>query len=211
MKQKAPLQVAMDIAFENFYNPFHKTFNTVKCAIAGSILRKKETVHDIDIVIGTSDPSIKEWVRLEIDSHDNPDAFNYKGSLYGLHTDVWFTVPESWAPMLLFATGPKDFNIFMRRRAKDQDMVLNHLGLFERKQFEDDFALGPRIDNNTEGNIIWHVLRRRWIPPEKRDFYHFLPHERVQEDCPLCKTHFSKGDRLVRSDAGDWIHEVHIT
>lgn len=165
MKQYAPLETAKDIAFDAFFWPFKKQFHQTQIAIAGSILRKKETVHDIDIVIGSMEPTVKEWARTKIESSDHRESLNYKGQLYGFHTDIWFTVPDEWAPMLLFATGPRPFNIFMRKRAKDQGMVLNQKGLFERTP---DNEAGPRIDNNTEGNIIYHVLHRRWIPPEDR-------------------------------------------
>lgn len=175
MKQYAPLETAKQIGFDAFYWPFKKAFPDnvfdgesepkIPLAIAGSILRKKETVHDIDIVVGSTYPPIVEWIQKQIESNDNKNSYNLKGALYGLHTDVWLCPPEEWAPMLLFATGPRRFNIFMRKRAKDQGMVLNQKGLFERTA---DNGCGARIDNNLEGNIIWHVLHRRWIPPEER-------------------------------------------
>jgi len=165
MKQYAPLETAKSIAFDAFFWPFKKDFPLNQIAIAGSILRKKETVHDIDIVIGEYSQEIWNWCVHQIHSSDKLGSRNMKGDLYGFHTDIWFTTPDEWAPMLLFATGPRNFNIFMRKRAKDQDMVLNHKGLFERTQ---ENGCGPRIDNNTEGNIIWLVLHRRWILPEER-------------------------------------------
>ncbi len=163
MKQYAPLAVAKDMAFDGFFWPFKEKFDGVQIAIAGSIIRKKPEVHDIDIVVGSLNPNILSWIRTKIQSKDR--TINMKGTLFGLHTDVWVCEPEEWAPMLLFATGPRDFNIFMRKRAKDQNMILNQKGVFERTGNNE---AGNRLDNNTEGNIIWLVLHRRWIPPEMR-------------------------------------------
>ena len=208
MKQYAPLETAKTIAFDAFFWPFKKVSPQTQIAIAGSILRKKEIVHDIDICIGSMDESLRNWARNKIESTDNSQSINFKGQLYGFQTDVWFTEPESWAPMLLFATGPRAFNIFMRKRAKDQDMVLNQKGLFERTKKNE---CGPRLDNNTEGNIIYLVIHRRWIPPEERDAFSFPTRERkIPKMCIICKGDFKKGDRLIQTDQGDWVHEIHL-
>jgi DNA polymerase/3'-5' exonuclease PolX len=204
LKQYISSYTARNIAFDEFFHPFKRAFWGVKVAIAGSILRKKETVHDIDIVIGSRNEEILAWVRNIIGSTENSTQ-KLMGSLGGLHTDVWFTWEEHWAAMLLFATGPKAFNIFLRQRAKAQGMVLNHRGLWVRTEAG---GIGERLDNNTEGDIIYRILHRLWIPPEERDFFHFPL--RITS-CSLCKKEFRKGDTTVIGEDGGRIHSWHIT
>lgn len=209
MKQYAPLETAKEIAFKGFYWPFKRMFPGTRAAIAGSILRKHETVHDIDIVIeGRGITEIWKWTKKQIDCDQRSDGgVNLKGTLYGFHTDVWFTVEDEWAPMLLFATGPKDWNMFMRSRAKAQGMILNSRGLWK---ILSDGGHGPRLDNNTEGNIIFQILHRNWVPPEERDFIGFKKRESKIKDCDFCHVPFQKGESIVRSDRGTWIHERHV-
>src|SRR3990172_2120866 len=121
---------------------FDETFRkNLKIVIAGSILRKKEFVHDIDIVVNSQEEKIR------------------------IPTQIWFCVNEEWSPMLLEVTGPRNFNQFLRNCAKRQNMYLSSKGLFSRNI---DQTPGTRIDNNTEGDIIWAILGKSWIKPEDR-------------------------------------------
>lgn len=207
MKQYVPLETAKEIAFTHFFWPFKREFPGTKIAIAGSILRKRATVtKDIDVVICDNSESVIEWARKKIDSKE-PGSVHIKGTLFGLGVDVWFTTEDEWAPMLLFATGPSEFNIFMRKMAKDFGMILNSKGLFLRTK---EGEQGARIDNNTEGNIIWLTLKRKWIPPEMRDEVGFKKRERVATHCIECNVPFKKDDRLVLNNEREWIHQDHM-
>lgn len=153
--------------------------NDFKCVIAGSILRKKPIVHDIDILINRTDEIIRTWCSAII--HAIPESgyipfSKASGQYYDIPTQIWFCSEDEWAPHLLEVTGPKNFNQFIRNRAKKQGYLLSNKGLFLRihngtnacsPDCQTD-SPGNRIDNNTEGNIIWQVLGKRWIPPEMR-------------------------------------------
>jgi DNA polymerase/3'-5' exonuclease PolX len=139
-----------------------------KCVIAGSILRKKKTVHDIDILLGTIEEKPRAF-SSEIINAISPSGFiplsKASGDYNGIPTQIWFCEENEWAPHLLEVTGPMNFNQFIRNKAKQQNYFLSNKGLFLRNPND---TPGKRIDNNTEGNIIWLVLGKRWIPPEMR-------------------------------------------
>lgn len=142
--------------------------NDFKCVIAGSILRKRPIVHDIDILVSRTDEILRTWCSAII--HAIPKSgyipiSKASGHYENIPTQIWFCNEDEWAPHLLEVTGPMNFNQFIRNRAKAQNQYLSNKGLFLRNP---DDTPGKRIDNNTEGNIIWQVLGKRWIPPEMR-------------------------------------------
>lgn len=66
---------------------------------------------------------------------------------------------EKYSAILHF-TGSKEFNIFMRNRAKDKNMKLNQYGLFDSN--------GQRISINSEKDIF-RILDIEFIHPNKRN------------------------------------------
>jgi len=142
--------------------------NNLKCVIAGSILRKKPIVHDIDILVSRNDENYRAFCSTII--HAIPPSgyiplSKATGTYESIPTQIWFCNEDEWAPNLLEKTGPMNFNQFIRNRAKEEGYYLSNKGLFLRNP---DNTPGKRIDNNTEGNIIWLILGKRWIPPEMR-------------------------------------------
>jgi DNA polymerase/3'-5' exonuclease PolX len=139
-----------------------------KCVIAGSILRKKPIVHDIDILVNRTDENYRTFALANINATKQSGYIPEKvafGTYEEIPTQIWFCDEDKWAPHLLEVTGPSKFNLFLRKRAKSLGYHLCNLGLFLVKEDNKHFE---RTDNNTEGNIIWQVLGKRWIPPEMR-------------------------------------------
>jgi len=159
-----PLSIAKRAAFElrsEIITTNHFYIN--KIVIAGSILRKKEFVHDIDIVINSQEEKLRTYCAYLIHA---PVMYQKISGIYkNIPCQIWFCNNEQWAPMLLEITGPRNFNQFLRNCAKRQGLYLSSKGLFTRNS---DGTPGTRVDNNTEGNIIWTILGKAWIPPEKR-------------------------------------------
>jgi len=100
--------------------------------LAGSARRgKKEDLHDVDIVyVGEKIPNIpgqaafvsgKDIVRL---------------TLMDESVDIYRTNPESFGAMMMFLTGPQEFNIITRGMAKRKGMVLNQKGIYDRETRE---------------------------------------------------------------------------
>ena len=97
--------------------------------LAGSARRGKlEDLHDVDIVyVGEKIPNIpgvaafvsgKDIVRL---------------TLMEESVDIYRTDPESLGAMMMFLTGPQEFNIRTRGMAKRKGMVLNQKGIYDRE------------------------------------------------------------------------------
>jgi len=154
-----PLSKARNIAFELRERISH--FYNGKIVIAGSILRKKDFVHDIDIVIDSTNEDLRRYCANLLDCFASLGKIS--GKYANIPVQIWFCPKEEWAPMLLEVTGPKNFNQFLRSCAKRQGLYLSSKGLFLKER---DRMI--RIDNNTEGHIIYIVIGKAWIPPEMR-------------------------------------------
>jgi len=115
----------------------HKIFNYLKGIdnnffLAGSARRgKKEDLHDIDVIyVGEKIPNIpghaafikgKDIVRLTIK---------------GESVDIYRTDKINFGAMYLFLTGPQEYNIIMRAKAKRSGRLLNQKGLYNRETRE---------------------------------------------------------------------------
>jgi DNA polymerase (family 10) len=100
--------------------------------IAGSARRgKKEDLHDLDVVyMGEKVPIIPGQVAFV----KGKDITRY--TIDGEQVDIYRTDPENFGAMLLFLTGPQEFNIIMRAKAKRKGMLLNQKGLYDRETRE---------------------------------------------------------------------------
>ena len=156
-----PFSYAKSIAFE--IREQFMPLNGLKVVIAGSILRKKENVHDIDIVINSTEETIRNKAANILGIQ--PMLSKISGFYKKIPCQIWFCDNSEWGPMLLEVTGPRNFNQFLRNCAKRQGLYLSSKGLFIRNS---DDTPGKRIDNNTEGHIIYTILGKAWIPPEMR-------------------------------------------
>ena len=97
--------------------------------IAGSILRKKDIVHDIDILVSSLDENIRRECSRLITPTGNSGYIPYykiSGKYQDIPTQIWFCSEDEWAPHLLEVTGPMNFNQFIRGRAKSQKMYLSN-------------------------------------------------------------------------------------
>lgn len=72
--------------------------------------------------------------------------------------DIFKTLPEYKATMLLYSTGSKKHNIDMRLKAKKLNMLLNRYGLF----------LNNVKVNTINEKSIFDLLNIKYVPPERR-------------------------------------------
>ncbi len=121
-----------------------------KIEVAGSIRRRKPTVHDIDIVLIPADPwnleqEIRELARpfTPTLSGDKLKRFNYNDT----QIDLYFADEKTWATLLLIRTGSKENNIRLCTLAKKEGWHLSASGdgLFNEK--------GERIAGDSERSI----------------------------------------------------------
>lgn len=111
-----------------------KIFDTLKeidknFFLAGSARRgKKEDLHDLDVVyVGPKIPNIPGQAAFV----SGKDIVRF--TLMGESVDIYRTDPESFGAMMMFLTGPQEFNIITRGMAKRKGMVLNQKGIYDRE------------------------------------------------------------------------------
>src|SRR5437867_6570383 len=162
---KKPLlkrEYAWDIAYRKFFLTFKQKFPQTKCVIVGSIRRQKEFVHDIDILVVSKEQEIIDWCKTQL---ENCKGFMYlDGQLSGIDTQIWFCTEENYAPMLIIRTGPQEFSRKLASIAKKKGGTFSESGLFKGTPEN----RGERLDSNSESNIIWLLLNRKWIHPRDR-------------------------------------------
>ena len=131
-----------------------------KVEIAGSIRRKKPEPYDIDIVLIASD---LDAVHRVIRSFDDKVRWGEKLisilTKEGIKVDFSFSAPDEWGAMLMTYTGPWQYNMWYRTKAKKKGWLLNQYGLFD--------ACGKKIAGKTEESI-YHALDKEWKEPESR-------------------------------------------
>jgi len=131
--------------------------------VAGSIRRRKEFIHDIDLVLIPSDP----WnLEHEIGGlgirHASGDKLK-RIKLYdsGVQVDLYFASDETWATLLLIRTGSKDNNIRLATLAKKKGW---HLAASGDGLFDENLK---RIAGDSEESI-YAALDLPWQAPEER-------------------------------------------
>lgn len=129
-----------------------------KIEIAGSIGRKEKNPKDIDVVLI---PRNKEEI---INYLKNKGKILYSGEkkagfkINNVKVELYFTSPESWGATLLAYSSKKGSAIGLRIFARLKGYKLNQYGLFK----------GDRLVAGKTEQEIYHVLGRKWKPPEKR-------------------------------------------
>jgi DNA polymerase (family 10) len=135
-----------------------------KIACAGSLRRMKETVHDVDILVGSNEPEavMKAFRRLDMVERVLA-AGDTKTSVLvtdDLQVDLRVVPPGSWGAALLYFTGSKEHNIRLRERAVKRGLKLNEYGLFDES--------GKPVAARTE-KAIYRALDLAWIAPTLRE------------------------------------------
>ena len=128
--------------------------------LAGSARRgKKEGRHDLDVIyVGEKIPNLPGHAAF-VQGKDIVRVI-----LKGEQVDIYRTDPESLGAMMLYLTGPQEYNIIMRAKAKRKGMLLNQKGLYDRETRE--FIAGE-----TEQDI-YNAMELEYKPPELRGIKH---------------------------------------
>jgi DNA polymerase (family 10) len=103
---------------QGYSNEFH---------VAGSMRRgKTEDIHDVDVIFtGKTLPPMpfKPYVQ-------GPRITRF--FVMDEQVDIYSVTPEHFGAMMLFLTGPQQYNIIMRAKAKRKGLKLNQYGLYDR-------------------------------------------------------------------------------
>lgn len=130
---------------------------------AGSLRRMKETIGDIDILIGHEKGGeiISDFVRRPFVKRILAEG-ETKGSAIvegGLQVDVRVVKPDSFGAALQYFTGSKEHNIRLREMAKSKGYKINEYGVFKG----DKKICGEKEED------VYKALGLPWISPLLRE------------------------------------------
>jgi DNA polymerase (family 10) len=134
-----------------------------KCTIAGSFRRRRETVHDIDILATTS--KNKEVMNYFV-AYEEVDRVISQGTTRssvllrcGLQVDLRLVSNTAYGAALHYFTGSQPHNIAIRKIGVSKKLKINEYGVFKGKK---------RIAGKSEKEIFESV-QLRFIEPELRE------------------------------------------
>ncbi len=146
-------------------NAIKKIQEVKEAVIAGSFRRKKPTIGDLDILVRADNKSHKKIMDLIL-KMKFVDKILGKGeekstiiTSEGLQIDVRVFNDEEFGAGLLYFTGDKQHNIWLRKIAIKKGWKLNEYGLFDKN--------GKRIAGKNEMEI-YDLLGVKFVNPEKR-------------------------------------------
>ena len=162
----------------------------IRAELAGSARRRRETIGDLDIVVGAEpgdhDSVIEAILAFpgiaEVKGHgeskvslileaDMLGGDGGRGSDATIDAQIRIVAPATFPFTLAYFTGSKEHNIRMRQTAIDRGLRLNEFGLFPGEAAGD--ATGLEAAKHTlecvdEADIYRH-LGMSWVPPEMRE------------------------------------------
>lgn len=162
--QRLLLGLALPIA-EDIVEHIRRATGLPHVSVAGSMRRMKETVGDMDVLVGAEQGDGATEAFL---SYPRKAEVLSKGTTRssmrladGTQVDLRVVPAQSYGAALQYFTGSKDHNVQMRRLAIQKGYKLNEYGVFRK---EDDT---PVAGANEEE--IYRLLGLDFIPPELRE------------------------------------------
>ncbi|THE63690.1 DNA polymerase/3'-5' exonuclease PolX [Salinadaptatus halalkaliphilus] len=145
-----------------------------RCEVAGSIRRWRETIGDVDVLVGTEAneaviDSFVNWDSVDDEIESGPEKASVR--VGEIRVDLRVVVPEEFGAALQYFTGSKDHNVTLRNYAIDRGMKLNEYGAFDISELadaEEGQRVGDRVAGETEDGM-YEALGLPWIPPELRE------------------------------------------
>jgi len=134
-------------------------------SLAGSLRRMKETIGDIDILAGSTEPE-----RVMEAFASNPEVMESivrgptKSSVRlkdGVQVDLRVVKEDEFGAALQYFTGSKEHNVELRSIASEKGYKLNEYGLFRKEG-------GEVVASRTEEDI-YGALGMEIMPPEMRE------------------------------------------
>ena len=136
----------------------------VRAEAAGSLRRRKETVGDLDLLVGAADaaPVMRAFAGLPevaalLAEGPTRSSARLRG---GIQADLRVVPPESFGAALHYFTGSKSHNIALRTRAVRMGLKLSEYGVFDR---------GGRRLGGAREDEVFRAVGLPFIPPELRE------------------------------------------
>ncbi|HNX47756.1 MAG TPA: DNA polymerase/3'-5' exonuclease PolX [Methanomassiliicoccales archaeon] len=134
-------------------------------SLGGSLRRMKETIGDIDILVGSSEA---ERAMETFVSFPQTAEVMLRGATKtsirlqdGVQVDMRVVDPSSFGAALQYFTGSKEHNVKVRSLANDLGYKLNEYGVFRLSD-------GSKVAGETEEGV-YELLGLQWMPPEMRE------------------------------------------
>lgn len=170
---RARIDQALPLA-EKLIDLLHDAEGVTDIAYAGSLRRGRETIGDVDLIVGCASPeqhgkAIAKRFTEAADVQEILVKGETKSSVRlvsGIQADLRIIATDQYGAALLYFTGSKEHNIRLRERAQKRDLRLNEYGLWrEGEQNQDDKS--PLASKTEES--IYQALDLPWIAPEIRE------------------------------------------
>ncbi len=151
-------------AAEEFLPSVQKIPGILKISIGGSLRRRKEIVHDIDLIASAESDFKKimqkfthlEEIETILAEGETKSSVRLKS---GIQVDFRVVEEKQFPYALIYFTGNKDHNTILRGMAKDLGLKLNEYGLFKGEK-------NIVCHNEKE---VYQKLGLHFIPPEARE------------------------------------------
>ncbi len=138
---------------------------------AGSLRRSRESIGDLDILAVTSGSDTdlhRRFVRLDqvaevLVSGDTKSSVRLQS---GRQVDLRTVSENEFPAALIYFTGSKEHNVFLRSRAREKGLTLNEYGLYPLVEGEAD--RDHPLNAEDEAAVYAH-LDLPWTPPELRE------------------------------------------
>jgi len=151
-----------------------KQLSGCRIEIAGSYRRGNSMCGDIDLLITCENGvkiTLKKVVRklekfgvitdtLSMRDHKFMGIVKCPSGQYA-RLDIEYVPKESWGSAMLYFTGPKANNVYMRGVAKRKGLLLNEYGIYWVKT-------GKKVDTNPSEEDIFTILGLPYRSPESR-------------------------------------------
>ena len=173
-------------------------------SLGGSLRRMKETIGDIDILVGSADA---ERAMDTFVSYPHAAKVLLRGPtktsirlLDGVQVDMRVVAPESYGAALQYFTGSKEHNVAMRSLANSMGLKVNEYGVYR----EED---GARLAGETEEGV-YDMLQMQWMPPEMREDRGEIALARQGKVPRLLALSDICGDLHVHTEASDGVDTI---
>ena len=165
---------AMPVA-EYFLNQMRLVKGVARIDCAGSLRRGRETVADVDLVVGCRNPdqeaeligkAFRSLAGVEEVLAAGPTKSSVRAGR-GLQVDLRVVRDDRYGAALLYFSGSKEHNVALRERAIKRKLTLNEYGLWRTGEE----AAGPGLEPVAAATEqqIYKALGLQHIPPELRE------------------------------------------